>query len=69
MMLYLKNVVDVVDVVDVTLDNQGIPSVNGGNMVDVGGCKHPLITSTFLSKISSIFKGYIHYIHFLTFSL
>lgn len=76
MMLYLKNMVVVVVVVVVTLANKGIPGVRGGKLVVVGGSKVvvsgsrlPLITTTFLPKNSSIFKGYYHYNHFLIFFL
>ncbi len=76
MMLYLKNLVVVVVVVVVTLINKGISGVRGGKLVVVGGSKVvvggsklPLITTTFLLKNSSIFKGYYHYNHFLTFFL
>lgn len=76
MMLYLRNLVVVVVVVVVTLVNKGIPSVTGGLLVVVGGCEVvvggcilPPITTTFYLKNSSIFKGYYHYNHFLTFFL
>lgn len=76
MMLYPKNMVVVVVVVVVTLANKWIPGIKGGKLVVVGGSKVvvsgsilPPITTTFLPKNRSIFKGYYHYNHFLTFFL